>query len=391
MHTGGRGFLILLGALVGLGPASVDLYLPSLPMIARDLAAGTSATQWTLSAFFIGFGSGMLVFGSLSDHYGRRVLLLTAGAVAVASSIACALATQIEYLIAFRFLQAVGTGALGVLTRAVVRDIYDTSGAARALSLMAMVTAIVPLVAPTLGGQLLLMTSWRGLFGLIGGIGAVGLLLAWLRIPETLPAHRRLAIDPVAMVSVYARILKSRLAWGYILCAAGMFAAMFAYITEIPFVYITYFGVSPTWFGVLFGLNIVSQMTFTWANSRFVDRAGIPRMMAIGATVGLTGGAGVLGAAMSGTLGLAGIALPLLLVIGPTILLTANTNARLMQLYPDNAGAATALLYFLLFLISGVASFAVSILHNGTPMALGLVIFASGALSLGARAFLARE
>lgn len=391
MRTGSRGFLILLGALVGLGPASVDLYLPSLPMIARDLAASASAVQWTLSAFFIGFGSGMLVFGSLSDHYGRRALLLTAGVLAVASSVACALAGQIEHLIAFRFLQAVGTGALGVLTRAVVRDIYDTSGAARALSLMAMVTAVVPLVAPTLGGQLLLVTSWRGLFGAIGAVGAAGLVMAWLRIPETLPAHRRLAIDPLAMVAVYGRILKSRLAWGYILCAAGMFAAMFAYITEIPFVYITYFGVSPTWFGALFGVNIVSQMTFTWANSRFVEKAGIPRMMLIGAIVGMTGGTGVLAASASGAWGLVGMALPLLLVIGPTILLTANTNARLMQLYPDNAGAATALLYFLLFLISGAASFAVSILHDGTPMALGVVIFASGALALGARVLLARE
>ena len=390
-QPGSRAFVVLLAALVGLGPAAVDLYLPALPTIAADLGTTDARAQWTLASFFIGFGLGMMVFGSLSDTYGRRRLLLVATVLYALSSLLCVAVTDIDQLIGLRFFQAVGSGALGVLARAVVRDVYDTSGAARVLSVMGIITAVVPLMAPLVGGQILLHAGWRAVFALLGVAGVGALVLSWRRIDETLPAERRHDVHLMSLLRVYGRILTNRTAMGYALAGAGTFAAMFAYITGSPFVYIKFFGVAPEWYGALFALNIMVQMICTWANGRFVNRVGLARMTLIGVWAGFAGGAALLAEALGATFGLIGVVVPMLAVIGPTILLNTNSNVRLMQLYPDNAGAATAFLYFLLFGLAALASYAVSILHDGSPWAMGVVIFTATALGLGARLFLVRD
>jgi DHA1 family bicyclomycin/chloramphenicol resistance-like MFS transporter len=386
-----RAFVVLLAALVGLGPASVDLYLPALPTIAADLGAADARAQWTLASFFLGFGAGMMMFGSLSDKFGRRRLLLFAAVLFAASSLLCVVVTDIDQLIALRFFQAVGSGALGVLARAVVRDVFDTTGSARILSIMGVITAVVPMFATLIGGQILVFAGWRAVFGVLAVLGGAALVLAWWRIGETLPRARRHDMRLLDLFRVYVRIVTDRTAMGYALAGAGTFSAMFAFITGSPFVYIKYYGVAPEWYGVFFMLNILAQMGCTWANGRFVDKVGLRRMTLIGVWIGFAGGVGVMAEVIGGSFGLVGVVVPLLAVIGPTILLNTNANVRLMQLYPDNAGGATAFLYFLLFGLAALSSYSVSMLHDGSPWAMGVVIFTCTALGLCARLFLVRE
>ncbi len=370
----------LLASLAVFTPMAIDMYLPALPTIGRDLGTGDSQMQWTVSIFLLGSCVGMLAYGPISDSFGRRGVMLSGIAVFIAASLACAAAADAGTLIGLRFLQAAGGGGAAVMSRAIVRDIFPRAECARVLSLVALVTAITPMLAPLVGGQVLAAAGWRGIFLVLAAYGFVALALAWVRIPESHPAEHRAGLKLWAAVAVYAQLLRDRAAWGCVLCAGGTFAAMFVYIAGTPFVYIEHFGVSPQLYGVLFGLNIVSQMIGTYLNSRLLARHSLMTLSRWAAAVGLAGGTALLAAGLSGQGGLIAIVLPLLLVVGVSVLQASNMTARIIALYPDNAGAAAALTSAM-FGLGAVSSLGVSLLNDGTPLAMGLIIFLCCALA----------
>ncbi len=390
---GGRAFIWLLGALVGIAPFAVDTYLPAFSVIGRDLGTGIEQVQTTLGVFLAGFCIGMLVCGPLSDRYGRRRLLVSGTTLFMLTSIGCAVVAGIEQLIVLRLLQALGGGAASVLARTIVRDVYPPEEAAKVLSLMAIITAIAPLIAPGLGGLILVHAGWRVIFVGLAVYGVLCLLATKALLPETLPPERRNRAGLLAAFLAYGRILKDPYALGYVIAGGAVFGGLFAYITGSPFVYIDYFGVTPEWhgYGALYALNVVSQMLIGWTNSRLVGRIGVPRMVLWGAVACAAASGLLLASASTGALGLAGIALPLLVTVGIITLMGANCIARLMARYPDNAGAAAALFGAAMFGFGGLASFAVSALHDGTPVPMALVVAGSATLSLAARLTLARE
>ncbi|MBL4720505.1 MAG: Bcr/CflA family multidrug efflux MFS transporter, partial [Alphaproteobacteria bacterium] len=363
----------------------------SLPEIARSLSATDESVQRTLFAFFSGFCLGILIYGPLSDRYGRRPIVMSGITIFIVATIACALAQDITMLTAFRFLQAFGGGAASVLARAMVRDRFGQDQAARILSIMALITSTAPLLAPSIGGQILLWFDWRAIFVFQAVFAALCITAVFFKVPESHPVEQRRVTRFSDAFLAYGRILSNRIALGYGLGAAAAFGGMFAYITGTPFVYIEYFKVPPEYFGLLFGCNILSIMAANFTNSRLVSKYGVQRMARIGVLIHASGALALLFVGLTGFGGLPAIVISLLFTVGSLGFLSANCVSRLMSLFPANAGAAASIFGALQFGCGALSSLAVSTLNDGTPWAMCIVIGVLGPFSAIALFGLARK
>lgn len=369
--------IVLLAALVAFAPLSIDTYLPSLPLIASDLHADAASVQLTISLFLAGLCLGMLVYGPLSDRYGRRPLLLGGMALYLVATVGCMFASSVEQLVAWRFFQALGGAAASVLARAIVRDLFALGEAAKVLSLMHLVTMLATLVAPLLGSVLMEVRGWRTVFFGLLVFGALCLIASAWKIGEThAPDQRGESLAKV--FAAYWQIARQPLALAYILCMGLAFGGMFAFITASPFVYMEYFGVSPTGYAWLFGLNVAGIIVMTLINARWVSRVGPLRMLAVGA--GLAGAAALwlLGTGLTGWGGLAMIVFGVVVYVSVTGLLGANCVASLLALYPRQAGAAAGLAVACQFALGAAFSAVVSALADGTPEPMCLTLAAAG-------------
>lgn len=369
----GRSLFLVLASLSAYAPLAIDLYLPCLPAIARDLNSTESAIQQTVTAFLFGFAVGMLFYGPLSDRYGRRRILLQGVAVFTGASVMCALVDSESHFLFWRLVQALGGGAATALSRAIVKDLVEGPQAARMLASMGLLTALAPLLAPLLGGLLLWLSGWRSVFWLLAVLGAASWVAVWKLIPETRrPGH---APDGLrAAFGAYGQLLRHPQA-RYLLGTGGFgFAAMFAYITATPFVFIEFFGVSPQLYGFFFGANILAIMLGSYTTRTTVIKRGSQALVALGGWIALGGGVWV--AVASGTLwgGVWGVAGGLLLSVGAMGLVSSNCAALLMQHFERNAGAASALFGSVQFGLGTLASLAVSVWHDGSPWPMGLTI-----------------
>jgi len=369
--------IILLAALTAFGPLSIDLYLPSLPLIAADLRAQEASVQLTISVFLAGLCLGMLLYGPLSDRFGRRPLLLGGISLYVAASLGCAQASSAEYLVLYRFLQALGGAAASVLARSTVRDLFPLAAAARVLSLMHLVTMLAALVAPLAGSYLMLLAGWRSLFLVLLSFAGCCLVLVVFSLPESHPPERRGA-SLGRVFRAYAQMACEPKALGFILCMGLSFAGMFAFITASPFVYIQYFGVSPQSYGWLFALNIAGVIAATSLNAWLVSRLGPQRLLAQGTAVAALSGIGL---ALLGGLGAGGlltVVICVVLYVSVTGLIGANCLASLLAHFPQRAGAAAGLAVSLQFGLGMVFSALAGALHDGTAAPMSILIGASG-------------
>lgn len=369
--------IVLLAALVAFAPLSIDTYLPSLPTIASDLGADAAHVQLTISLFLAGLCLGMLVYGPLSDRYGRRPLLLGGMGLYLVATVGCMLAGTVEQLVAWRFFQALGGAAASVLARAIVRDLFPLGEAARVLSLMHLVTMLATLVAPLLGSVLMDFNGWRTVFFALFVFCALCLLASAWKIDEThAPDQRGDSLGQVFLA--YWQIARQPLALGYILCMGLAFGGMFAFITASPFVYMEYFGVSPRGYAWLFGLNIAGIIVMTLINARLVTRLGPLRMLAVGAALAGIAAVGLLLAGLSGWGGLVLIVAWVMVYVSVTGLLGANCVASLLALYPRQAGAAAGLAVACQFALGAVFSAVVGALADGTPRPMCLTLAVAG-------------
>jgi len=369
---------------------SVDMYLPAFPALAQDLMTDSGQVQLTLSAFLLGFAFAPIVWGPLSDRFGRKPILYAGLAIFVVASIGGALSASIDILIAFRFLQAVGGSAAASLARAIVRDRYDREEAARTLSLLFVVMAIAPMAAPILGGQVLVFFGWRAIFWALAGFGVMCLAITVYPLRETLPAARRTRHDVGEMAKSYGALVRNKRYLGYAFCQGLSFAGMFAYIAGSPFVVIELFGIAPELYGFLFAAHVIALMVGSFVNSRLVTRIGVDRMLA----------AGTIGIAVGGVLVfLAGaFVVPLAVFIGAVVVMMlfvtmigANATAGALSEFPHMAGTASAFLGMMQFAAGAAAGALVGVFHDGTAMPLVVVMMASGLLALVVRATLLRQ
>jgi DHA1 family bicyclomycin/chloramphenicol resistance-like MFS transporter len=367
--------ILLLGTLTTLSPLTTDLYLPAFPAVGRDLHAGAPAVQLTLTAYLVGVAVGQLVAGPISDAVGRRTPMRLGLAAYVATTVLAAVAPSAGTLIAVRFVEG-GVAAAGmVVTLAVVRDLFDGVEVSRFLSRLMMITGFVPILAPFVGGQLLRVTDWRGLFWILAAAGALLLaaLSAWL--PETLtPALRRRG-SLGDTVRTYGRLARDRRFVGLALTGALSFGSLLVYISVVPFVFEGEYGLSEQRFGLVFGVNSLCLVGAGQLSGRLVGRRYSPdQLLRVALPIMATGALLLVPVTATRSLGLAGLLLPVWLLLFGLGFVTPNTTALALADHPDAAGTASAFLGSTQFVLGAVLAPVAGAFGGSPGLALALAV-----------------
>lgn len=366
----------ILGVLAAVPPMSMDMYLPALPEVTRTLGSSATAVQLTLTACLTGMALGQLVVGPMSDRWGRRRPLLTGLVVYIFAATICAFAPTAEVLIAFRLLQGLAGSAGIVIARAVVRDLYDGLTMARFFSTLLLISSIAPIVAPVIGGQVLHLTDWRGIFLVLAAIGVALTLLVWRRLPETLPSEKRQSGGVREALWIMRGLLADRVFSGYLLVNGFAYGALFSYIAASPFVIQEVYGASPQTFSLLFGLNSFGLMIVGQINGKIlVGRVSLDKALGTGLAMLVLAGAGLLlvtGGVLGG-LRTVPLAACLFVMISALGLILPNTNALALMRTPHAAGSASALVGTSCFVMGAIASSVVGFAGKTTAVPMAVV------------------
>ncbi len=284
-------------------------------------------------------------------------------------------------IVLWRLVQAFGGSVVPSAVQAMVRDLYARNQSARILSLNMLVTASAPIVAPLIGGQVLLWFDWRAIFWVLVAFGMLALIAA-LALPETLDTSRRNAAHPLAMLLGYFELFRNQRYVGYIACSTLYFCCLFAFIAGSPFVYIEYFGVPPQYYGFLFGVNMIGMITTTYVNSRIVIRRGADGLLLIACAIGAAGSLVLLATGLSGFGGVVGIALPLFVVLALLTMVASNAISGALAVAQNRAGAGAALAGALQFGAGALTSAAIGWFADGTPRPMSALICAGAVAAL---------
>jgi len=336
----------LLAGLSAIGPLTTDMNLPSLPDIARTLDASTADVQFTISAYLIGFAVGQLIYGPVSDRYGRKPVLLAAIALYCVASFACALSPSIDMLIAARGLQAIGGCGGVVLARAVVRDLYAGARAGRELSLIAAVMALAPVIAPVAGGALQTWFGWRAVFFVLAAAALLGFAIVWLLLPETLKQRAAEPVSVSSMAKSFAIVARSPAYLAYVGLVTTSFAGLFAWISGASFVLQDLFGLSPFVFGFAFAIGSLGYMTGTGLSARLSHSLGLDNVAGIGSLLTAAGGLGMLVAIAFDTRSAVTLVLLMAIYLAGMGMVLPQAMAGALTPFPERAGAASSLLGF---------------------------------------------
>jgi len=367
--------ILWLGLLTAFSPLAIDMYLPAFPQMERDLVAAPGRVELTLSFFLAGLAAGQYVIGPFSDRFGRRAPLLIGCGVYALASLLCPLAPTVEWLIALRFVMGFSGAAGLVVSRAVVRDLYDESRSANVYSFMMMITGIAPIVAPLIGGFLLEQFQWHAIFWTLAAIGIVCGAAVMFDLPETLPFEGRVRQSIAVVVKRSAAILLDSRFIGYALAIGFSYGALFAYITGSPKTYISYFGVSPQAFSGYFASNAVVLLITAQLNRTLLRRFSPHALLRFAAIVALAGGVTLLGLSATGR-GFWPFHVTLGVCIGTLGLIFPNATAAAMAPFGREAGSASAVLGLLQYIIGAFAGAAVGLLNGATPVAMAAVLAA---------------
>ncbi|MGC5051473.1 multidrug effflux MFS transporter [Micromonospora sp. DT48] len=365
--------ILVLGSLIAVGPLTIDMYLPALPSIVDDLGTTSAAVQLTLTGTLIGLALGQLLIGPLSDAVGRRTPLIAGTALHIVTSVGCALAPNIAALGAMRVVQGLGAAAAAVIAMAVVRDLFSGSAFAQLLSRLLLVMGAAPVLAPTLGSELLRWTQWRGVFAALAVFGVLLLLVAMLGLPETLPPLRRQRGGVSSTGRLYASLLRDRPFVGLVLVAGFAMAALFAYVGGSSFVLQGQYGLDEQQFGFAFGAGAIGLIIATQANVRLLRRWSPQQILLTALIVGTAASLVLVGLAATGIGGLPALLASLWLVLATAGLALPNAPALALSRHGEAAGTASALLGAVQFGIGAIAAPLVGVLGTGA-VAMAVVI-----------------
>ncbi len=381
LKSGNPAVTVLLGALIAIAPLAMDVYLASMPSMARALATTPDKVQLTLSVYMFGWGAVQLIAGPLSDRFGRRPLLLGGLALFVAASAACALSRTIEMLIASRFVQAIGMATVAVVPRAVVRDLHSGDRAAKMLSAMAMVLGIAPVVAPVLGSHLHVWFGWQSNFVFVALYGTLAFVCVAVALPETLATRDSKALAPLTMLANFATLLRSRRYVGYLLVVGFTSSALFAFLAGSAFVFVSGLGTGERGFGVLFAMVMLGNITGAAIANRVVVRFGLDRLIGYGTWLMLAAGVAMAALAWAGVDHPAAIVVPMFLFMVAFMATMPQATAGALTPFPRIAGSAASLLSFFQFLSAATVAQIVGVAFDGTARPMAIAIAIASALS----------
>ncbi|GAB3479676.1 DHA1 family bicyclomycin/chloramphenicol resistance-like MFS transporter [Amycolatopsis cihanbeyliensis] len=375
--------IFVLGALIALGPLTIDMYLPALPSISEDLDASSSVVQLTLTGTLVGLGVGQLLVGPLSDALGRRRPLIGGAILHVLASVLCAIAPSIAVLGVLRALQGVGAAAAMVVALAVVRDLYTGNAAATALSRLMLVMGAAPILAPTLGSAILVAGSWRGIFAGLAALGVVLMLVAMFALKETLPPERRRAAGVLPVLRTYGSLLRDREFVVLALVAALGMSALFSYISGASFVLQEQYGLNQQEFAITFGIGAVAIIGAAQFNVPLLNRFTPRRIVVFALMAAVISGLVLTMLAATGTGGLLGFVIPLLFVLGSVGFVLPNAPALALSRHGEAAGAAAAMLGAAQFGLGALIAPLVGALGNDGP-AMAITMTGGSAVALAA-------
>ncbi len=374
--------LLGLAMLSTVAPFAIDLYLPAFPAMIADLGTTPTGAQLTLTGFFVGVTLGQLVFGPLSDRFGRIPPLLAGVVLCVIASATAVLAPTIEVLVVARVAQGLGGAAGMVISRAIIADLVRGRAAARTFSLMQVAAGVAPITAPVLGGVFAAPFGWRGLLAIVLGLSCVMLATTLAVVRETYPAERRAAARAEkAQAASARRSLRSRAFLGYVIAFGLAFSTMFAYIAASPFLYQTMMGFSELGFGLLFGLNATALVSMNALNARLTRTVPVNRLLWSG-MFGLMGSAAVFGLMVLLSLPAVWLAAPIFTLVGSFGLVLGNATALALSIVPQPVtGTASAMLGATQFGLAAAVAPLVGIAGERTamPVAIVIAVCASGA------------
>jgi len=369
----------------------MDIYLASMPSMARALAASDEEIQLTLSLYMYAWGAAQIVVGPLTDRFGRRPALIGGLVLFVAASVVCAGAHNVQMLITARIAQAAAMATVAVVPRAVVRDLYAGEQAARMLSLMGVVLGIAPIVAPIIGSHLHVWFGWQANFVFVAAYGAIALACVVSIMPETIRSRNAQATDVRVMLANYAKLLRSRTYVGYLLIAAFATSGLFAFIAGSAFVFVTVIGTGEQGFGLLFGIVMLGNMTGSAIGSRLVGRLGIDRMLRYSTRLMVVSGISLAVLAWARVGHPVAIVVPMFLFMAAFMTTMPQATAGALTPFPEIAGSASSLLSFCQLLIASSTALIVGTAFDGTQRPMATSIAAASLLTFAAYQLLVRR
>ena len=376
------GLLLLLGAMSAFPPVTTDIYLPALPELTHSLRGTITEGQVTLAVYFVGLGLGQLFYGPWSDRIGRRPAMMVGAALYLAASVGCAVATTMNEMIAWRFLQAIGACSGVVISTAVVRDRFDHQESARIFSMLLTLRGVGPIVAPLAGGVIVTWLGWRAIFWAVAGFGATLGLSVFFGLKESrteVVAARARSESPIG---AYTAVLKNPRIVGYMLTSGLNFSCMFAWIAAAPYLIITLYNVPALYFGWIFGANAAGFMIAAQINRRLLKSYRPDDILPRGALGAVLAAAVLLVDALAGFGGALGVLLPLFLVVSSLGFVSTNAMAGGMAVDPTRAGSVSALFGASQFSVAGLTTVGAALLSRQPALAMAVVIMvcALGAL-----------
>ena len=334
--------VFILGLLAMLMPLSIDMYLPALPVISAQFGVPAGSAQMTLSTYILGFAVGQLLYGPMADSLGRKPVILGGTLIFATAAAACALAPTIDYLIVTRFFHGLAAAAASVVINALMRDIYPKEEFSRMMSFVMLVTTIAPLVAPIVGGAVLVWFSWHAIFWILAVAALLAAAMVYFFIDETLAVEKRQPFHLRTTLGNFASLFRHKRVLSYMLASGFSFAAMFSFLSAGPFVYIELNHVSPQHFGYYFALNIVFLFVMTTINSRFVRRMGALWMFRAGLTIQFVMALWMVACALL-DVGFWSLVLGIAVFIGCVSMVSSNAMAVILDEFPHMAGTASSL------------------------------------------------
>jgi DHA1 family bicyclomycin/chloramphenicol resistance-like MFS transporter len=371
----------LLGFLSAVGPMSTDMYLPAFPAIEATFGAPIGTAQITLATWFAGLAIGQITQGTLSDRYGRRLPLMVGTGLYSLASAGCAIAPDLVSLSILRFVAALAGSASMVIPRAIVRDLADGHAAARLMSRLMLVMGVAPILAPTLGGLLLSFSTWRTIFWVCAGYGAICSVVVFFLLPDTLPEQRRVKLGLGGLVMRYVAIGSERSFISQALMGGFAMAGMFAYLGGSPPVFIEHFHLLPQTYGALFGSCAAGYILCSQINPRVLPRFGASRVMRLSVRVFIAAATVLTVVAFTGWGGWLAVAVPIFVCMSSQGFTMPNATVGALSRHAGHAASASALMGTIQFTLGALSGVSVGLLSDGTvrPMALLMLTGAVGA------------
>ena len=373
--------IVLLAATSALGPAAMQILLPAIPVIRETFVVSTEVAQLTLSLSMLAIALGTLVYGPMSDKYGRKPVMLAGLLITLFGSVLCYMAHSIEMLILSRFVQAFG-GAVGlVLARAIVRDVYGAEEAARVIATLVMVMVVIPMLSPALGGELMLLFGWESVFVVIAMMTLIMFLLLSRKLPETLSEPVPFE-GVVSMLANYARLFRSRVFCGYAFCVTFVSVVFFSFIAAAPEIMVSVLNRPPNEYGYYF---IMVPAGFMAGNNvaRYFSRSySMNRLISFGASVSVAGILLTILLQWSGLHHPLALCAPVALAIFGNGITLPNAQAAAINEFPKYAGSASGLTGFLQMAFSAVAAQLVAVIYNGTVYPLLVLMLVASLASM---------